>query len=493
MRIRTQIFLGFFLLSGTGFFFLVRWILDDLRPRYLESAEETLVDTANLLAALLEAEMAALDAPDTLASRIPAERLRDAFRRAYQRPLRARIHDVLKTRVDMRMYVTDSAGLVLFDSEGGRDEGRDFSRWNDVHRTLRGGYGARSTRQDPDKPSTSIMHVAAPIHADGRIIGVLTVSKPSRSIDLFVQAATPKIAIGGLVAALVVTALGMLASFLVTRPINRLTDYARAVRDGRSEPLPPLGRSEIGEMGQAFEEMREALEGRKYVEQYVHTLTHELKSPLSSVRGAAELLQEDMPADRRAAFLANIRSEADRMQNLVDRMLDLTALESRRALRTQESERVDLAALAREALKSMEGALARKGISVEIDLEEGLATRGEPFLLRQAFLNLLDNAAAFSPPGGALRVEGRREAGKGNQAGTVTLVVLDRGPGIPDFATERVFEKFYSLQRPDTGRKSSGLGLSIVLAITRLHGGEIRLANRPEGGLRAAWSLPASA
>jgi two-component system sensor histidine kinase CreC len=260
--------------------------------------------------------------------------------------------------------------------------------------------------------------------------------------------------------------------------------------------MPSLGRSEIGEMGRAFEEMREALEGRKYVEQYVHTLTHELKSPLSSVRGAAELLQEDMPADRRAAFLANIRSEADRMQNLVDRMLDLTALESRRALRTEDSERVDLAALAREALKSMEGALARKGIAVEADLVtdpgKGLATRGEAFLLRQAFLNLLDNAAAFSPVGGALRVEGRRDAGTGNSEGTVTLVVLDRGPGIPDFAVERVFEKFYSLQRPDTGRKSSGLGLSIVMAITRLHGGEIRLANRPGGGLMASWSLPAA-
>lgn len=487
MRIRTQLFLGFLLLTGAGFFLLVRWILGDLRPRYHESAEETLVDAANLLATLLEAEMAALDTAERAAGAappIPTARLREAFRRVYRRPLQARIFDVTKTRVDLRMYITDSAGKVLFDSEG-RDEGKDFSRWRDVYLTIRGGYGARSTPMGPDPSSPSMKYVAAPIYAGDRIAGVLTVSKPSRSVDLFLQAATPKIALAGLVAALAVTALGVLVSALVTRPINRLTEYARAIRDGRPGPPPPLGRSEVGELGRAFEEMREALEGRKYVEQYVHTLTHELKSPLSSVRGAAELLQEPMTGERREAFLANILSETDRMQQLVDRMLDLTALESRRSL--GEPGRLDLGALVRGALASLEPALARKQLRLETDLPGDLWTEGEAFLLRQACLNLLENAVAFSPRGGALTVRASRRDGR------VRLEVLDQGPGIPDYARERVFEKFYSLQRPDTGKKSSGLGLAIVLEITRLHRGEIRLENRPEGGLRAAWDLPAAA
>ncbi len=499
MRLRTQIFLGFFVLTGTGIFFLVRWILDDLRPRYMESTEATLVDTANLLAALLQAEMAASGGFDTSAApaaRLPAERLREAFRLAYTRPLRARIHEVMKTKVDLRMYVTDSAGIVLFDSEGGRDEGRDYSRWNDVLRTLRGEYGARSTHLEPGEGSRSVMHVAAPIYADGRVAGVLTVAKPTGSLDLFVRAASPKIAVAGGVAALAVTVLGLLATLLVTRPINRLTEYARAVRDGKAGPPPPTGRSEIGELGRAFEEMREALEGKKYVEQYVHTLTHELKSPISSVRGAAELLEEEMPAERRAAFLANIRSEADRMRLLVDRMLDLTALEGRRTL--SETSRVDLSAVAGEALADVAPALLRKRLRVKADLPGGLWTSGEAFLLKQAFLNLVDNAIAFSPEGGTLAVSGSRggakrvDGGDGDEDGRVRLAIEDQGPGIPDFARERVFEKFYSLQRPDTGRKSSGLGLAIVAEITRLHRGDIRLENRPEGGLRAVWRLPSA-
>src|SRR3954468_9763514 len=141
MRLRTRLFLGFFLLTGTGFYFLVDWILADLRPRYLDTSEENLIDTANLLATLLEADM--------MDNRIPAERLREAFERVYRRPISATVHDVIKTHVDLRVYVTDSTGKVIFDSDGGNGEGKDYSKWRDVFLTLRGSYGARSTRLDP--------------------------------------------------------------------------------------------------------------------------------------------------------------------------------------------------------------------------------------------------------------------------------------------------------------------------------------------------------
>lgn len=481
MRLRTRLFLGFFLLTGAGFYFLVGWILDDLRPRYLESSEEALIDSANLLASVLEGSMGPGGA-------IPVESLRAAYARIPGRPLQAQVYGLSKTHMDLRVYVTDSAGKVIFDSDAGRDEGKDYSQWRDVYLTLHGKYGARTTRTDPKKPTSSVLYVSAPIRAPGGgLAGVVTVSKPSNSINLFVQAARGKIMVAGLVAALAVALAGLVLSALITHPIQRLTEYARAVRDGKPAPPPALGRSEIGEMGRAFEEMREALEGKKYVEQYVHTLTHELKSPISSVRGAAELLQEEMPPERRAGFLANIRSETDRMQSLVDRMLDLSGLESRRGL--LEIERVDISALADEARARLGAALARKDLRWEADVAPGLAVPGERFLLQQALLNLAENAISFSPPGGTIGIRAVRAEGPKPFA---RIEVLDDGPGLPDFAGERVFEKFYSLQRPDTGRKSSGLGLTIVQEITRLHQGTIRLGNRPEGGLRAAWELPAA-
>lgn len=481
MRLRTRLFLGFFLLTGAGFYFLVGWILRDLRPRYLESSEEGLIDSANLLAALIEEDIGSDGA-------IPVDRLRGAYARLPGRPLSAQIYRFAKTRVDLRVYVTDSLGKVLFDSDAGRDEGKDYSRWRDVFLTLRGQYGARTTRVNPSAASSSVLYVAAPLRGPGgRIAGVVTVSKPSNSINLFLQAARGKIVFAGLLAAVAVALAGMVLSAFVTRPIQRITEYARAVRDGRPAAFPALGRSEIGEMGRAFEEMREALEGRKYVEQYVHTLTHELKSPISSVRGAAELLQEEMPPERRAGFLANIRSETERMQTLVDRMLDLSGLESRRGL--LESEPVEVASLAAETHARLESALARKGLRWDCDIPPALTVPGERFLLQQAMLNLAENAVSFSPRNGTIAVRASRVA-EGRRA-WARIEILDEGPGLPDFAGARVFEKFYSLQRPDTGRKSSGLGLTIVQEITRLHEGTIRLENRPEGGLRAEWGLPA--
>ena len=98
----------------------------------------------------------------------------------------------------------------------------------------------------------------------------------------------------------------------------------------------------------------------------------------------------------------------------------------------------------------------------------------------------MQNALAFTPVGGGVTVE------IGGKDGVVCVCVEDTGPGVPDFALEKVFDRFYSLPRPDSGRKSSGLGLSIVREIARLHGGEVTLVNRREGGARAELTLPAA-
>ena len=109
---------------------------------------------------------------------------------------------------------------------------------------------------------------------------------------------------------------------------------------------------------------------------------------------------------------------------------------------------------------------------------------GERFLLEQALSNLLDNAIDFSPQGGEV------EVALASTPETHVLVFRDHGAGIPDYALERVFEPFYSLPRPDSGLKSTGLGLSFVKEVAELHGGAIVLANHPEGGAEARLTLP---
>jgi two-component system sensor histidine kinase CreC len=108
---------------------------------------------------------------------------------------------------------------------------------------------------------------------------------------------------------------------------------------------------------------------------------------------------------------------------------------------------------------------------------------GDRFLLVQALVNLLDNAIGFSPDGAAIEVGVRVADGR------VRIEVADRGPGVPDYASERIFERFYSLPRPD-GARSSGLGLGFVREVAALHGGTIELVNREGGGATATLELP---
>jgi two-component system sensor histidine kinase CreC len=238
----------------------------------------------------------------------------------------------------------------------------------------------------------------------------------------------------------------------------------------------------LRELGAAFEEMREALEGRHQIERYTQALAHEVKAPLAAIRGAAELLGEDMPAEPRRKFLGNIRTEAARIQQIVDRLLELSSLEARKAL--GRTERIEVAELLTEAAAALRPAFESARVALTVEGGAGVWLRSERVLLREALVNLLQNALDFTPAAGtvALRAEASAERAE--------LIVEDTGPGVPDYALERAFERFYSLPRPGSGRKSTGLGLSLVREIAHLHGGEATLANRPEGGARATLCVP---
>jgi two-component system, OmpR family, sensor histidine kinase CreC len=143
-----------------------------------------------------------------------------------------------------------------------------------------------------------------------------------------------------------------------------------------------------------------------------------------------------------------------------------------------------VAGLIVEAANVVRPAYASARLALSIGPAEG-EIRGERVLLREALVNLLQNALDFAPAGSKVSLAATRADGR------VVFTVEDAGPGVPDYALPRVFERFYSLPRPGTARKSTGLGLALVREIAHLHGGEATLANRPEGGARAELWVPA--
>lgn len=468
MRIGLRVLLGYFLIVALAALLVGKVFVEQVKPGVRQAMEGTLIDTANTLAELASDDM--------LVGHIADGSFARRVKQVSERKVGADVWGFAKDRGGFRVTVVDARGIVVFDSEG-RDLGRDNSRWNDVYRTLRGQYGARSTRDDPADADSTVMHVAAPIYdSSHRIIGVLTVAKPNRAMAPFIARSQNIIARWGFVLMGAALLVGLVAAWWLSRQLDVLRRYADAVSAGERAPQPRAA-GEFGDLGRALHDMREKLEGKQYVEQYVHALTHELKGPLAAIRGATELLEQPLPEADRACFVASIAAQGERMAQMVDKLLALAAVEHRQRLEVRE--RVELRSLAEEAVAQC----ATAGIPVIVN-GTASAVEGDPFLLRQAIVNLVENAISFSPAGGKVDVV------VAHDDGTCFVRVIDGGPGVPDYARERVFERFYSLPRPDGGSRSSGLGLPFVAQVASLHGGRIALREGEGGGTVAELSLP---
>jgi two-component system sensor histidine kinase CreC len=487
MSRRTRIFLGIFVVYLAAVAVVLYRVTADLDPRYRESAEETLVDTAQLLATLLER--------NTFDGVIPTDDLERTLKHLAQRPVYAKIFGIEKTKVDLHVYVTDRNGFVLFDSRGA-DTG-EYLAWRDVHLTLQGDYGARTTLEDPSDPRSAVMYVGAAIRerqaeragersAGGKaqadeIVGMVAVGKRVSDFNPFIQNAREKILLVGVISTAAFALLLLIATVWLVRPFGLMADLWRAVRREGGTPLA-MGRRLAQALRAAFAETRDTLAGRSYSDEYVQTIAHELKSPLAAIRGAAELLREPMPEEARARFAGNIEDQVARSQALIERLLELSALERRGALTRVEP--LSLAALARQAQDEVLPFALLRQVAIEATLDDGVQVVGDGFLLQRAIANLLRNAVEFSPAGSrvTLVVDDQRQNAR--------LTVRDRGPGLPDYARDRIFDKFYSLPRPDTCKKGTGLGLAFVKEVAALHGGQIRLANHADGGALATLTLP---
>jgi two-component system sensor histidine kinase CreC len=451
MRIRTAIFGVYVAASAIGFVVVMALVLRDVRLRYVESMRRTMGDTA--------AYMAAFAAPAT-----PSE---DWTVKLATLPRHADL---------LRVFACDRDGRVLFDSAG-QDVGQVY-KW-DMY-----GGGARAS-ENYTQPNVAVvageLRVVAPVRQAGELVGWVGMGRMLTTVNEGVRTARWRLVwYTGAIAGVMVIAGWWIAARL-TDSLERLTVYAREVRDGRPAVAVNSRAREIAELSRAFEEMRDALEGRQHVERYTQALTHEVKAPLAAIRGAAELMDEDMPAGQRAKFLANIRGEAARIQQIVERLLELSSLEARKALR--QTEAIGTAELAESAAAALRPAFESARVALTV-AAAAATVRGERVLLREALVNLLQNALDFSPPGGAVTLTCTVANGR------VNFHVEDNGPGVPDYALPRVFERFYSLPRPGTEKKSTGLGLALVREIAHLHGGDATLANRPEGGARAELWIP---
>ena len=230
MHLGFRVLLAFFVLSGLTAWFMLRVVLGEVKPNVREVMEDLLVDTANLVA-----EMAA----DDLAAGRDLAPLAARLQRFGQRELNAQIWGLQKERLDLRIYLTDAQGRVLIDTGSPSAVGQDYGRWNDVLRTLRGEYGARATRTQPEDDTSLVLQVAAPVRdAQGRLIGVASVGKPVASLAPLIARTERRVwRLGlGLFAASLLLG-GIVTAWLVWN-VRRLRAYASQVQAGSALQAP---------------------------------------------------------------------------------------------------------------------------------------------------------------------------------------------------------------------------------------------------------------
>ena len=323
------------------------------------------------------------------------------------------------------------------------------------------------------------MYISAPVIVNDKVAGVITASKSNKTANLFIKSANSSLTNAAIYILLATLLLTLLLSSWVTRPIKLLTLYVEDLIKNNEVKIPNFSKGEINDLYLSFKNLKAELEGKKYVERYILTITHALKSPITSIRGSAEILKEKNISEfEKNKFTETILNEIQRLDITVNKLLYLTTLQSERVL--SDFNEVNLFEIISGAITDIIPAGKSKNIKVNFINQvnsQNLIIKGNSGWLIEAFKNILQNAIEFSPKNSIIDVNV-------NCVDTYFVITFnDNGPGIPDWAINKIWDQFFSLPRPDSNNKSSGLGLSIVREIINKHNGNIGVKNLDVRGL----------
>jgi two-component system sensor histidine kinase BaeS len=318
--------------------------------------------------------------------------------------------------------------------------------------------------------------------------GYLYAARPSgdqaivllRSSDLGLQPFWIAFAIAAGVGALLAALVAFLLAGAVARPVQRVATASRQLAAGeRPEPLPVTGSDEVKALAATFNRMAEELDRTRDAERaFLLSVSHELKTPLSAIRGHGEALSDGVIEPRKVA--AVVIAESERLERLVRDLLDLARLNQR--VFAVSPRPVDLAALAREAVGRHESEAQRVGVSLGAKVDGSAPATADPDRVLQVLANLIENAVRSTPSGGVVTVA----------AAPAELRVADTGPGIAPEDLEHAFDRFYLHDRYAANRKvGTGLGLAIVKQLTEAMGGRVTAESEVGRGTTFTVRLPA--
>ena len=479
LNIGTKLFLLYFIVSSS-----LLWLF--AQRTTFESAKSVLVEVSSLM------------------SRVASQNNKDGeidletFETLIVNYLRSQRNTIDKNNPqkleNLAIYVTDKDGLLVLDSRG-LTLGKDMRDANEVESALSGVTDSTSVVMEEAAGSkkargavieyflkSRFLNASNPIYGNnGEIIGSVVVVAPL--IDLMGESYLLRFIFYIFVISLL---FGFLGSYRISRNINRIQKYTSNLFGGEDVLMPDLN-NQFNKLARTIRDARADVELKDDVEQYIDTLAHELRTPITGIQLTAENLLTPMSDKQRKRFVENILESNRHMDILVNRLLELSRIERREALKNVEilniKEEVNTVLNAPSRVKT----ILDKDLNIDIQISSNATLNGEKILLEQAIGNIVNNALDFSPASGKITMK----ASQTNSA--ISIIVLDDGPGIPPQVINKLFTRFFSVTRPDTGARGNGLGLRFVRKIMKLHGGEVSLQNRfIQQGAEARLRFPLS-
>lgn len=384
----------------------------------------------------------------------------------------SRVMEVLGDTGLSRVLVADSSGMVVYDTASASGAMGRYAMLGEVVSALKGNdvfrvdFAAGAFRS----------RAAVPVTYRGMTLGAVYVDEYDAEQGSFLLGVQQTLRTISLIIVFVAMTLSLFFSKALTGRITELLGAIRIVREGEySHRVEVSGRDEMSQMAQEFNALTGRLQTTEEVRRrFVSDASHELKTPLASIRLLTDsiLQNEAVDPDTVREFVGDIGEEAERLQRITEKLLTLTRLDAGTPV---EAEAVPVEEVAQRVTHMLRPLARAVEVDLRVKLEEGLtvwATRDD---LYQILFNLMENAVKYNLPGGEITL-----AGKGEEAWAV-LTVEDTGVGIPEEDIDRIFDRFYRVDKARSrAAGGTGLGLSIVRDTARRHGGDVT-AHRREG------------
>ena len=401
----------------------------------------------------------------------------------------ARVMNMLDSTGLSRVLVTDPSGLILYDSLAQSDAEKDseegppdaepeqeyrYALFQEVVLALEGNDVVYSQYQDDRFLSTA----ACPIVYRGMTIGAIYLTEEDTTQGALLMNLQQNLRSISLVLVAIALTISFLFSKVLTSRIGALLGAIRIVGEGEyGHRLQPSGKDELAHLAEEFNQLTDRLQTTEEIRRrFVSDASHELKTPLASIRLLADSILQNQEMDQETVrdFVGDIGDEAERLTRITEHLLALTRLDS---LPVGETQVVDLAQVTQRAINMLTPVAEAADVTVEATWKPGCTLRCTEDDLYQICFNLIENAIKYNFPGGRVFVTVRRD---GDQ---VLLEVADTGVGIPEDELPKVFNRFYRVDKARSrAAGGTGLGLSIVRDTVRRHGGWVTAQRRQSEG-----------